>query len=340
MSVQELAERPPFADETSLDEAVVESITTSGVVVARFDRPKTTSPTTLAVVSDPHVATGASGTWKLYHRTRNRFRGALAALEGLDVDALVIAGDLTKDGEEADLDWVRAALDGLSVPVLAVPGNHDVKEFDVGRFEDRFADGRFPARLRLDGVDVIGLDSTIAPGKEDTADGVVPDDQLAWLERTLPETTEPVVVMHHNLPGLGEHIGEHGWEPHPPVRDSDALLEVLADHDVPLHLSGHVHLLSLTLDRGVRGLIAPPLSSFPQACLLLEIDETGTTARCHSTAGKAAVEEAYDKSQTDSARSKVISRLNARQLDGLPLLDERADVPTAVDPIHPARSDD
>lgn len=340
MSVQELAERPLFAGDAPLDEAVLDSVTTTDGVVARFDRPRAASPTTIAVVSDLHVATDASGTWKLYHRTRDRFQGVLAAIEGLDVDALVIAGDLTKDGEEADLDWVGTVLDDLTVPVLTVPGNHDVKEFDAADFEDRFGGGGFPTRLCLGDVDLIGLDSTIAPNEGVTAAGVVSDDQLEWLERTLPETTDPIVVMHHNLPGLGEHIGEHGWEPHPPVGNAEALLELLSRYDVPLHLSGHVHLLSLTLDRGVRGLIAPPLSSFPQACLLLEIDETGTTVRCRSVAGREALEEAYGEAQSHSIRSKVISRLNARQIDTLPLLDERTDVPTDVDPICPARSDD
>jgi Icc-related predicted phosphoesterase len=340
MSVQEIVERPLFSEELPLDDGVLESVTAPDGIVARFDRPRAASPTTLAVLSDPHVATDASGSWKLYHRTRDRFRETVAALEGLDVDALVIAGDLTKDGEEADLKWVRAALDDLDVPVLAVPGNHDVKAFDVAHFEDRFADGGFPIRLHLDGVDLIGLDSTVIPDEGATADGVVSEDQLDRLERILPETTDPIVVMHHNLPGLGEQIGEDGWEPHPPVGNADALLEVLSRHDVPLHLSGHVHLLSLTLERGVRGLIAPPLSSFPQACLLLDIDETGTTVRCHSAASKEAIEEAYGESQTYSERSRVISWLNARQLGSLPLLDERGDAPSAVDPICPLRSDD
>lgn len=340
MSVQELAERPLFAGDAPLDGTIVDPITGPEGVVARFDRPRAPSSTTIAVVSDPHVATGASGTWKLYHRTRDRFREALAAIEGFDVDALVIAGDLTKDGEKADLDWVGSALGEVSVPVLVVPGNHDVRELDVGRFERRFTDGGCPTRLRVGGLDVIGLDSTIDPGEKDTADGVVSGDQLEWLERTLPRTTEPIVVMHHNLPGLGKQIGEHGWEPHPPVGNAETLLELLSTHDVPLHLSGHVHLLSLTLDRGVRGLIAPPLSSFPQACLLLEIDQTGTTVRCRSVAGREALEEAYSEAQSHSIRSKVISRLNARQIDTLPLLDERTDIPTDVDPICPVRSND
>lgn len=335
MSVQELAEQPLFAGDSSFPEAAFEALTTSEGVIAHFDRPRTASPTTLAVVSDPHIATEARGTWKLYHRTRDRFRRTLADLGNHDVDAVLIAGDLTKDGAEHDLDWIRTALDGLALPVLAVPGNHDVKEFNVAQFEDQFVGGGYPAHRRLGDIDVIGLNSTVTSDEESIADGVVSANQLDWLEERLPEMTDPIVITHHNLPGLHSHIGDHGWEPHPPIGNADALLEVLSRHDVPLHLSGHVHLLSLTLNQGVRGLIAPPLSSFPQAYLLLEISETGTTVRCRTAMDREAIEEAYDESQSHSVRSRVVSRLNAEQLRRLPLLNERVDVPADIDPICP-----
>lgn len=335
MSVQELANQPLFARDSSLHEAVFEAITASDGVIAHFDRPRTESSTTLAVISDPHIATEARGTWKLYHRTRDRFQRTLADLGDHNVDAVLIAGDLTKDGEEHDFDWIQTVLDGLTLPVLTVPGNHDIKEFGVTRFKDQFTEGGYPVHLRLNNLDVIGLNSTVTSDEEAIADGAVSADQLDWLEEMLPGMTDPIVIMHHNLPGLRNHIGDHGWEPHPPVENADALLEVLSRHDVPLHLSGHVHLLSLTLNKGVRGLIAPPLSSFPQAYLLLEINETGTTVRCRTAMGREAIEEAYEESQSHSVRSKVVSRLNAEQLRRLPLLNERVGVPADIEPICP-----
>ena len=339
MSIQEFAKQPLFAGDSSLHEAVFEAITASEGVIAHFDRPRTASLTTLAVVSDPHIATEARGTWKLYHHTRDRFRRTLADLGDHNVDAVVIAGDLTKDGEDHDLNWIRTAFDGLTIPILSVPGNHDVKNFDVSRFEDQFTGEGYPAHLRLNSLDVIGLNSAGASDEEPIANGAVSADQLDWLEEMLPDMTDPIVIMHHNLPGLCNHIGDHGWEPHPPAENADALLEVLSRHNVPLHLSGHVHLLSLTLNKGVRGLIAPPLSSFPQAYLLLEINETGTTVRCRTAMDREAVEEAYDESQSHSVRSRVISRLNAEQLRRLPLLDERVNVPADIEPICPDRSE-
>lgn len=340
MNARELADRQLFAEEESAHDVAYEALTTGDQHVARFDRPRSAVPLRIAVVSDPHVAGDERGTWKMFHRTRERFSATLAEVEALGVDALLLSGDLTKDGEGENLDWVEAALDEVDVPLLAVPGNHDVMEFPVSAFADRFTDDGFPVHLRLDGLDVIGLNSAMSPdGGDDPELDVVSEDQLDWLEATLPETTDPIVVSHHNLPGLGAHIGGDGWAPHPPVGNADALLDVLAAHDVPLHLSGHVHLLSLTRPRGVRGLIAPSLASFPQSYLLLEIDASGTTVRGRTVATRADVEESYDEGRTHSARSTVISDLNAEQLRALPLVDERDDPSREIDPIRPNVAD-
>jgi 3',5'-cyclic-AMP phosphodiesterase len=339
MGVQKLAKQPLCTENSSLDEVDLETLSISEGVIAHFNRPKTPSPTTVAVISDPHIATEASGTWKMYHRTQDLFQRTLTDLGNHNVDAVVIAGDLTKDGEEQDLDWIQTVLDGLTIPVLAVPGNHDIKELNVTHFEDQFTGDGFPVHLSLNEIDIIGLNSTVIPGEEPTDDGVVSADQLDWLEEMLPDMTNPIVVMHHNLPGLREHIGDHGWQPHPPVENSDALLEILSRHDVPLHLSGHVHLLSLILNERVRELIVPPLSSFPQAYLLLEIDDTGTTVRWRTAANREAIEEAYNKAQSHSIRSRIISRLNTEQFHRLPLLDERIDPLTNIEPIYPTQSD-
>ncbi|QLG63631.1 metallophosphoesterase family protein [Halorarum salinum] len=335
MHVQELADRRLFSSERSAHDLAYETLTGDERCVARFDRPRSAVPRRLAVVSDPHVAGDERGTWKLFHRTRERFRATLADVEALGVDALVVPGDLTKDGEAENLDWTEAALDDVDVPVLAVPGNHDVKGFPVSAFEERFTEDGFPVRLRLDGLDVVGLNSAMCPDEGDDPElDVVSEDQLEWLEATLPDATDPIVVTHHNLPGLEAHVGGDGWAPHPPVGNADALAEVLSAHDVPLHLSGHVHLLSLTRPRGVRGLIAPSLASFPQSYLLLDVDATGTTVRCRTAATRADVEESYEEGLAHSPRSTVISELNAEQLRRLPLVDERTDPTPEIDPIR------
>lgn len=333
MGVDELTDRSLFTGDGAAHAATFETLTGTDRPVARFDRPRAATRTRVAVVSDPHVSTGARGTWKLYHRTRERFREAVAALGEYGVDAVAVSGDLTKDGEGADLDWTRAALDGLDLPVLPVPGNHDVKTEGIAGFERRFADGGYPVHRRVGDVDLVGVNTAmVADDGDDPRTGTVSAAQLDRLDETLADLADPVVVAHHNLPGLNDRIGGD-WEPHSPVGNADALVETLARHDVPLHVSGHVHLLSLVGHGDVHGLIAPPLSSFPQAFLLLDIGPAGTTVRAVTAASGAAVEEAYDEAQSHSVRSRVVSALNAEQFGALPLVDERTDPAATVDPI-------
>ncbi|WP_128476404.1 metallophosphoesterase family protein [Halorussus pelagicus] len=313
--------------------------------LARFGAPRAETRTALAVFSDPHVSTEKSGTWKAYHRTETRLRGAVADANDRGVDGVILAGDLTEDGRPEDFDATADALADLDAPFVAVPGNHDVpKAFDdhetppISAFEDWFTPESFPYRARLGGVDVLGLNSASAPDGEldATHDGAISDDQLAWLESTLPETDTALVVSHHNLPGLEAHLSEDHYAPHPPVGDAPALVDALADRDA-LHLSGHVHLPAAISEAAtprtasgqgpragdVRGLVCPALSSFPQAYALVEVGPEGTTVRLVPVADEAGVAEAYDLARTHSERSRDVAEMVEAQLADLPLADER-----------------
>lgn len=307
----------------------------AGTLFARFARPRTDAETTLAVIADPHVSTERGGTWKVFHRTEDRLRAALADANARDVDGVVFAGDLTEDGRPADFDRVADLLEPLRAPSVAVPGNHDVpKAFDdhdtppVAEFADRFAPGDLPFRARLGDVDVLGLNSAANPdGSLDaTHDGAISAAQLDWLDAALADADAPLVVTHHNLAGLDASVGDEGYAPHPPVEAADEFAATLARHDA-LHVSGHVHLPAITEaecgDVGVRGVVCPALSSFPQAYLLAEVGPDGTTLRLVPVADSEGVAEAYGLARSHSARSEDVAEMVERQLAALPLVDER-----------------
>ncbi|PSP55135.1 metallophosphoesterase [Halobacteriales archaeon QS_1_67_19] len=318
----------------AVTDSVPESLATTRsepTPLARLPHPRSETVTKLALVADPHVSADREGTWKVFHRTETRLRTALADADDRDVDGVVFAGDLTEDGRPRDFDLVADLLAELDAPVVAVPGNHDVpKSFKdhetppVSAFESRFAPGSFPHRAEIGDADVLALNAATAPdgSLEDTHDGAIGNDQLAWLESTLPETTAPVVVTHHNLAGLGARIDVDGSLPHPPVEGAAELGSLVADHDA-LHVSGHVHLPAMTRYRGANGLICPALSSFPQAYALAEIGPTGTTVRLVPVADERGLAEAYELAQNHSNRSATVVDLVANQLADLPLIDER-----------------
>ena len=342
--------RDPAAHPTTAIDAADLDVPRKPATLARFARPRSDAPTRIALLADPHVSTDKHGTWKLYHRTRARLRAALADCTARGVDGIAIAGDLTEDGRRADFEWVRDELAALEVPLLAVPGNHDVpKTFDahetptIDEFEAHYAPDGFPTVVRMGGVDLIGLNSASAPDGSlaESHDGLISADQLDRLDDVLSAAENPIVVAHHNLPGLGG--ADDAWLPHDPVRNADALLDVLARHDVPLHVSGHIHvptvaraddvpeskaLVSKPERQGrsvdVAGLVCPALCSFPQAYLLLDIDRAGTTVTYVPVASREETAEAYEHARTHSTRSEAVAEMVLGRLASLPLVDERA----------------
>ncbi|QLH76078.1 metallophosphoesterase [Halosimplex rubrum] len=243
----------------------------SGTVLARLARP-TGDPTRFAVVADPHVATRAEGTSKLFERTRAHFEAALADIAGRDVDAVLSPGDLTKDGEPWNYEAVDEALADLDAPFHAVPGNHDVpKEGDdhdtptLGRFVERYTpedpvargpDG-LSYRVQVGDLDVIGLNSAgTAERLTDSHEGHVDADQRAWLADQLARAGTAIVLVHHNLPEVTGQLDAHraAVEPDlaeiPAMRDPEPLVETLGEGDVPLVLSGHYHLPTTAVSGG------------------------------------------------------------------------------------------
>lgn len=309
-------------------------------VMARLDRPRATTSTRLAVIADPHVATEATGTSKLFEYTRTHFERAVTDARRRGVDAVLSPGDLTKDGEPWNYEAVDDVLADLDVPFLAVPGNHDVPKasddheaMPVATFAERYADGKFPFRTRIGGVDIFGLNSA---GTDDrlfeSHAGHVDEEQLTWLEDELSTAEAPLVLTHHNLPAVSEQIPHHRdtVEPEmaiPPVsRDTEALLSALDAAPPPLVLTGHLHLPATGVTDGVRELMAPTTCSFPQAYLLLEIDDDGTTVLFVPVADTDGLEYAHNARSTDSVTARGLTAIAAARIASFPLVDtHRAD---------------
>lgn len=196
-----------------------------------------------------------------FHRksVHKRFavEASLRELRKLDVDHVVITGDVTNLALEREFDLVRTVLDrelGMSPDrVSLVPGNHDTYtqgSFRTKRFAQTFAaciqsdivlsDNPFPY-VRLRGpVAIIGL-STAVPRPPLVAAGQFGARQLETLARLLehPEVRSrtPVLLQHHpwhNPPERLRRLLEG-------LYDADAEAELLQHVQRGLLLHGHLH---------------------------------------------------------------------------------------------------
>ncbi|WP_435196097.1 metallophosphoesterase family protein [Natronomonas sp. EA1] len=306
----------------------------AGLLLAEFDRPRVDERTTVAVFADSHLTTEAEGTWKCYHRTESRLRSAVADANERGVDAVLLAGDLTKDGRPAEFDAVDELLGDLDAPYLGVPGNHDVPKpkwdpYDAPspeRFAWRYAAGSLPFVERVGGLDIVGVNTASAPDGRlrDTHEGVVSDAQLTWLAETLPELENPVVLLHHCLTHPSAH-GERLLDADLyQVRNAREVRDVLTDGAVELVLSGHLHWPAVGTHGSLQEVIAPAICSFPQSYLIVDVGTAGTTVSLVPLADRAGLEEAYVAARDGKPHGRAIADwAGDAMLDDLLATDER-----------------
>ncbi len=188
----------------------------------------------------------------------------VAAVVAARPDAFVMPGDLTYDGERAsheDFAPKLRAIADAGIPVLVIPGNHDVAEadgaaeVDAADFADRYGDfgPGLPGTIARDDVSqsyvwapsaggdagdgtlrLLMLDCNAVPSV-----GVVPDATLAWVEAQLANAQAAgahVVAFSHQVL-LGNDAGYFGlW-----MENAPRVQELYERYGVVANFSGHVH---------------------------------------------------------------------------------------------------
>ena len=194
----------------------------------------------LVQISDTHLSPGKP------HFACN-WEPLRAWLAGQGPDLVIHTGDVTVDGAdvEDDMRHCRELLDGLGLPVLSIPGNHDVGEAwhphqpvnaeRLARWRSHL--GADFWRRDIEGFRLIGLNSMLFGSDE--ADE---ERQLAWLEREIAEAQGRRLgwFLHRPLFVETPDEGDKGYWSVPP-RPRAHLLDLVRRHDVAFVASGHLH---------------------------------------------------------------------------------------------------
>jgi Icc protein len=213
--------------------------------VTTLPRPQGRHLATLATVNDVHfgeVECGRLGTPEelgpiLYAEPGHppypdvMNSGAIAEIEALDPDAVLVKGDLTDLGSDEQYEAFVGAYTKLGGRMHHVRGNHDAMITHTIA-----ATG--PFTVELDGVTLATLD-TVRPGSER---GRIASNQLEWLEDLARDSTKPVLVFGHH----------HPWDPSSAERkdnyfginpdDSEALCGVIDRCEaIGGYFAGHTH---------------------------------------------------------------------------------------------------
>ncbi|WP_172972636.1 metallophosphoesterase family protein [Fundicoccus ignavus] len=199
-----------------------------------------------------------------------------AQMEGEQPQALIVAGDLTSNGEyQAMLDLAEyfGRIEALGTEVFVIPGNHDIHNGWAVRFEGKktikvqqtspadfaeiFADfgygeavARDPESLSYlaqvtDDWQLLMLDTNIyseTKGQgQSESQGRVKEETIAWAE-TMVKQAKVLPIMHHGA--LSHFRGEVQKVQND--NELDAFQQFLVTHRIPLTLAGHLHTQHIT----------------------------------------------------------------------------------------------
>jgi 3',5'-cyclic AMP phosphodiesterase CpdA len=250
------------------------------------------------VFSDPHIYDPALGTEgeafeyylaydrKLLRESTEIMEAAVAAIENEKASFVLVAGDLTKDGERVSHELVASYLSQMEASgkqVYVVPGNHDINngysfkyigdivervpnttaaEFaqiycEFGYKEALYRD---PASLSyvaepIAGMWLLALDSCIyaenIENEEPITDGKFSEATLGWveemLEKAAKEKKAAIVMLHH---GIVEHYtGQEKNYGEYVLDDFPAVSKLLAACNARLVFTGHYHAQDITVAR-------------------------------------------------------------------------------------------
>ncbi len=179
---------------------------------------------------------------------------AIAEVNELEPDVVVISGDLTSHGFKDEYALAREYLNRVECEsMVVIPGNHDSRNVGYVHFEELF--GARNSVLRLGGVTIVAVDSS----EPDLDNGQIGRGRYRWIEEQFsagagsvageagdarpengaspaPMADLRVFVLHHHLlpvPGTGRERNI--------VHDAGDTLEALQRAGVDLVLAGHKH---------------------------------------------------------------------------------------------------
>jgi predicted phosphodiesterase len=244
-----------------------------------------------AVVSDLHI--GLSHTIQDRPNRLHLVEVSIPALEiildhlqQLEIDFLLLPGDLTQHGEPENHRWLQKRLSKLPFPVYVVPGNHDVPhefadEISIGLKDFPYYYQQFgyhnPQQLYytsevLPGVQLIGLNSNQfnQAGKQI---GCLDEAQLIWLEQVLKQSKNKLVMVmvHHNVL---EHIPKQSSHPlgqRYMLDNAPKLREILQAAGVGLVFTGHLHIQDIAYQDGIYDITTGSLVSYPHPYRIMQM---------------------------------------------------------------------
>lgn len=174
----------------------------------------------ITLLSDIHVNPGN-------HREQ-MLKEVIEDINKNDTELVVLSGDLTDEGSDAQLSNVKSILDNIKKPLFVLPGNHENNwsQSACKTFFDIWGNDRFVTETK--NLIIVGINC--GPYMK-MGDGHVKHEDLLWLDKTLSERVKSgkkvLSVCHYALNADLDSYREY--------------VEILKKYPVVAHLNGHYH---------------------------------------------------------------------------------------------------
>ena len=328
-------------------------------------------PVTILVATDPHylapgltdggeaflnVVTHADGKYmqRIEEITDALFDAAASARPA----ALILSGDLTFNGERESHEAFAAkcaALEDAGVPVLVLPGNHDLNRPDAARFEgdeitavESITAADFRRIYAAFGYDeALSVDAhslsyvySLCPGlrilfvdcNADAGSDTIPDETFAWIESQLQAAQtagERVIAVSHQTVLQHNARFVDGFA----ITNRERLLRLYREYHVALNLSGHMHIQHARQEGALTEIVTGALSVQPCSYGVLTLAEQGGDYAARSAVPAALQSEAtaffrdnafhQGMAAGDEGMAKYLADLNTAYFSGRMDLAER-----------------
>jgi len=273
-----------------------------------------------AVISDlhialPHTIWNHPSRFHLVEVSIPVLETILDRLSDLQLDFLLLPGDLTQHGEPENHTWLAQRLAQLPYPTYVVPGNHDVPTLQADSQSIGLSD--FPHYYRsfgydnpqqlyytcqlLPGVRLIGLNSNQFDDQGNQL-GSLDEGQLSWLQQVLAAHPDDLtlVMVHHNVV---EHLPGQSRSPmgrRYMLDNAPALLKLLQAANVQLVFTGHLHVQDIACSKGVYDITTGSLVSYPHPYRVLALQTDDRGQQLHITSDRVAAVPGWETLQQRS----------------------------------------
>jgi predicted phosphodiesterase len=254
-----------------------------------------------AIASDLHIALPETiePSANRFHLTQfsvSTLEVALQHLQSLELDFLLLPGDLTQDGETVNHQWLQNRLATLPYPVYVIPGNHDIpclyssdKVVGYDQFSCYYQNFGYHNPHYLDytceiapNLQLIALNSNNFD-RHGNQGGFLTPQQFIWLEETLANLRDKIIfiMIHHNviehLPNQSNHILGKRYM----LDNASILLDLLERYQVKFIFTGHLHIQDIAQHRDIYEITTGSLITYPHPYRILELTSDSLRVESH-----------------------------------------------------------